>query len=130
MRGFRAGELGWRLPGDPEVRFLPVDIVNDARKIAENRHFVSINGATAVDLYGQVALPKRHAPEDVPRYYSLIDVAPFPRPPRPGAEVVSPTGAQYDHRHAIDLLDPEQQLPSGFDASDLRRLIRVLEREC
>lgn len=37
------------------VRFLPVEIVNDARLIAENRHFVSINGATAVDLYGQVA---------------------------------------------------------------------------
>lgn len=37
------------------VRFLPVDVVNDARHIARNRHFVSINGATAIDLYGQVA---------------------------------------------------------------------------
>ena len=37
------------------VRFLPVDIVNSADIIAENRDFVSINGATAVDLYGQVA---------------------------------------------------------------------------
>jgi acyl-CoA hydrolase len=37
------------------VRFLPVDVVNDARNIARNRHFVSINGATAIDLYGQVA---------------------------------------------------------------------------
>ena len=37
------------------VRFLPVDIVNSADVIAENRDFVSINGATAVDLYGQVA---------------------------------------------------------------------------
>ncbi|MFN7149242.1 MAG: acetyl-CoA hydrolase/transferase family protein [Microthrixaceae bacterium] len=37
------------------VRFLPVDIVNSADVIAENRDFVSINGATAIDLYGQVA---------------------------------------------------------------------------
>ncbi len=37
------------------MRFLPVDIVNSADVIAENRDFVSINGATAVDLYGQVA---------------------------------------------------------------------------
>ncbi|MCP4433886.1 MAG: 4-hydroxybutyrate CoA-transferase [Actinomycetia bacterium] len=54
---FAAGtpELYTWLDGNPEVRFLPVDIVNDARKIAANHHFVSINGATAVDLYGQVA---------------------------------------------------------------------------
>ena len=37
------------------VRFLPVDVVNSADIIAENRDFISINGATAVDLYGQVA---------------------------------------------------------------------------
>ena len=54
---FAAGtpELYEFLHENEEVRFLPVDIVNDARLIAENRHFVSINGATAVDLYGQVA---------------------------------------------------------------------------
>ncbi|MGI9577958.1 MAG: acetyl-CoA hydrolase/transferase family protein [Microthrixaceae bacterium] len=54
---FAAGtpELYEFLDENDEVRFLPVDIVNDARLIAENRHFVSINGATAVDLYGQVA---------------------------------------------------------------------------
>jgi len=37
------------------VRFLPVDVVNSADIIAENHDFISINGATAVDLYGQVA---------------------------------------------------------------------------
>ncbi len=54
---FAAGtpELYRWLHENDQVRFLPVDIVNDARLIAENRHFVSINGATAVDLYGQVA---------------------------------------------------------------------------
>ncbi len=38
-----------------DVRFLPVDIVNDAHLISTNHDFVSINGAMAVDLYGQVA---------------------------------------------------------------------------
>lgn len=54
---FAAGipELYEWLHENDAVRFLPVDIVNDARYIAENRDFVSINGATAIDLYGQVA---------------------------------------------------------------------------
>lgn len=54
---FAAGtpELYTWLHENDLVRFLPVDIVNDALNIAENHDFVSINGATAVDLYGQVA---------------------------------------------------------------------------
>jgi acyl CoA:acetate/3-ketoacid CoA transferase beta subunit len=54
---FAAGtpELYEWLDGNDLVRFLPVDVVNSADVIAENRHFVSINGATAVDLWGQVA---------------------------------------------------------------------------
>jgi acyl-CoA hydrolase len=48
-------ELYSWLHENDDVRFLPVDIVNDARYIARNHDFVSINGATAVDLYGQVA---------------------------------------------------------------------------
>jgi glycosyltransferase involved in cell wall biosynthesis len=28
--------------------------------------------------------------DDVPRYYSLIDIAPFPRPPNPVCDIVSP----------------------------------------
>jgi acyl-CoA hydrolase len=54
---FAAGipELYTWLHENPEVRFLPVDVVNDPRLISLNRKFVSINGAIAVDLYGQVA---------------------------------------------------------------------------
>lgn len=54
---FAAGtsELYEFLHENTEVRFLPVDVVNDSRLIAANRNFVSINGALAVDLYGQVA---------------------------------------------------------------------------
>jgi acyl-CoA hydrolase len=43
------------LDQNPDVRFLPVEVVNDAHVIASNERFVSINGATAIDLFGQVA---------------------------------------------------------------------------
>jgi acyl-CoA hydrolase len=43
------------LDGNHAVRFLPVDIVNAPDVIARNHDVVSINGALAVDLYGQVA---------------------------------------------------------------------------
>jgi acyl-CoA hydrolase len=36
------------------VRFLPVGVVNSAQVIADNNRLVSINGALAVDLFGQV----------------------------------------------------------------------------
>ncbi|MCZ7631546.1 MAG: 4-hydroxybutyrate CoA-transferase [Microthrixaceae bacterium] len=54
---FAAGcaELYEFLHENDEVRFLPVEIVNDSQMIATNRRFVSINGAMGVDLYGQVA---------------------------------------------------------------------------
>jgi len=39
---------------NPAVAFAPVDIVNDPTLIGRNRHFVSINGAISVDLYGQI----------------------------------------------------------------------------
>ncbi len=54
---FAAGsaELYRWLDGNDDVRVLPVDVVNDTRIISENRDFVSINGATAVDLWGQIA---------------------------------------------------------------------------
>ncbi len=54
---FAAGTLelyDW-LDENPAVRFLPVDAVNAPGVIARNREMVSINGALAVDLYGQVA---------------------------------------------------------------------------
>lgn len=43
------------LEDNEAVRFLPVGIVNDPGLAARNRRMVSINGALAVDLYGQVA---------------------------------------------------------------------------
>jgi acyl CoA:acetate/3-ketoacid CoA transferase beta subunit len=53
---FAAGEPSlyeW-LDGNRDVRFLPVGIVNSPDVIARNRNMVSINGAMAVDLSGQV----------------------------------------------------------------------------
>jgi acyl-CoA hydrolase len=49
-----SAELNRWLDENPEVAFLPVDVVNDPSIIARNRKFVSVNGALAVDLYGQV----------------------------------------------------------------------------
>lgn len=43
------------LDGNEEVRFLPVDRVNDPSMIAANRDMVTINGALLIDLEGQVA---------------------------------------------------------------------------
>ncbi len=47
-------ELYAWLDGNPEVRFLPVEVVNAPHVIARNHHMVSINGALAIDLFGQV----------------------------------------------------------------------------
>lgn len=57
ITSFAAGtpELYDWLHENHDVRFLPVRVVNSADVIAENVAFVSINGATAVDLFGQVA---------------------------------------------------------------------------
>jgi len=49
-----SSELYRWLDHNPEVAFLPVEVVNDPTVIGSNRRFVSINGAMAVDLYGQV----------------------------------------------------------------------------
>ena len=53
---FAAGsrELYKWMDHNPEVRMLPVAQVNDPAIIRRNRHMVSINGALAVDLSGQV----------------------------------------------------------------------------
>lgn len=48
-------ELYAWLDGNPDVRFLPVDVVNAPHAIARNYHVVSINSALEIDLYGQVA---------------------------------------------------------------------------
>lgn len=42
------------LDRNEEVCFLPVDVVNDPAVIAKNHDMVSINGALAIDLFGQV----------------------------------------------------------------------------
>jgi acyl-CoA hydrolase len=53
---FAAGtpELYEWLDGNDLVRFLPVEIVNSPEVISRNRRMVTINGALAVDLHGQV----------------------------------------------------------------------------
>lgn len=51
---FGSEELyGW-LDGNEEVAFLPVEVVNSPEVIARNRRMVSISGALAVDVHGQV----------------------------------------------------------------------------
>lgn len=54
---FAAGtrELYDWLDAQKAVRFLPVDMINTPEIIARNPRVVSINGALAVDLWGQVA---------------------------------------------------------------------------
>jgi acyl-CoA hydrolase len=53
---FAAGtlELYEWLDGNETVRFLPVEVVNSPEVIGRNHNMVTINGAIAVDLYGQV----------------------------------------------------------------------------
>ncbi len=43
------------IDGNDLVQFLPVDEVNDPRRIGEEPNFVSINGTLQVDLFGQCA---------------------------------------------------------------------------
>jgi acyl-CoA hydrolase len=53
---FAAGttELYEWLDGNEDVAFLPVDLVNSQEAIAKNRSMVTINGALAIDIQGQV----------------------------------------------------------------------------
>lgn len=53
---FAAGtaQLNEWLDGNEEVRFLPVSVVNSPDVITRNARMVTINGALAVDLHGQV----------------------------------------------------------------------------
>ncbi len=53
-------ELYEWLDGNELVRFLPVELVNAPDVIARNRRMVTINGALAVDLYGQVVADTLH----------------------------------------------------------------------
>jgi acyl-CoA hydrolase len=53
---FAAGteELYEWLDGNEDVAFLPVEVVNSPERIARNRETVTINGALAIDIHGQV----------------------------------------------------------------------------
>ncbi|HEX6117215.1 MAG TPA: acetyl-CoA hydrolase/transferase C-terminal domain-containing protein [Solirubrobacterales bacterium] len=53
---FAAGtaELYAWLDGNEDVAFLPVELVNSQEAIASNRSMVTINGALAIDIQGQV----------------------------------------------------------------------------
>lgn len=48
------------LDGNDEVRFVPVDVVNAPHTVSRNHDLVSINGALAIDLYGQIAADRVH----------------------------------------------------------------------
>lgn len=48
------------LDGNGDVRFLPVQFVNDPAIIRRNPRMVSINGALAIDLHGQVMADTLH----------------------------------------------------------------------
>lgn len=54
---FAAGtaELYSWLDGQEDVRFLPVDQINEPAIISRNRRMVSINGALSIDIAGQIA---------------------------------------------------------------------------
>jgi acyl-CoA hydrolase len=51
---FGTEELYAWLDGNQDVAFLPVDVVNNPDVIARNRGIVTINGALAIDIQGQV----------------------------------------------------------------------------
>jgi acyl-CoA hydrolase len=51
---FGSADLYAWLDGNSDVAFLPVEIVNSPEVIAANNDMVSINGALAIDIHGQV----------------------------------------------------------------------------
>jgi acyl-CoA hydrolase len=51
---FGSAELYTWLDGNSDVAFLPVEIVNSPEVISANNNMISVNGALAVDIQGQV----------------------------------------------------------------------------
>lgn len=51
---FGSPDLYAWLNDNPDVAFLPVEVVNAPEVIAANGHMVTINGALAIDIHGQV----------------------------------------------------------------------------
>jgi acyl-CoA hydrolase len=94
-------ELHTWLDGNTDVRFLPVDVVNAPHTIGRNASMVSINGALAIDLYGQVA-----ADRIADRQYSGIG----------GHEdFVAPSGLELEDRSLICM--PSTVTRDGVTAS-------------
>jgi acyl-CoA hydrolase len=109
-----------------DVVFLPVEVVNDPAIIARNRQMISINGALAIDLQGQVAADRLGAQQ-----YSgvgghedfLMGAAPsghgrtlvcLPSTARVGGERVSRIAAHFEPgtaitspRHHVDVVITE-----------------------
>jgi acyl-CoA hydrolase len=50
-----SAELYEWLDGNEQVAFLPVDVINSPEAIAKNRLMITVNGAIAIDIQGQVA---------------------------------------------------------------------------
>jgi acyl-CoA hydrolase len=57
---FGTAELYEWLDGNDQVAFLPVSVVNSPEAIARNRLAVTINGALAIDVHGQVVADTIH----------------------------------------------------------------------
>jgi len=78
---FSAGtrELYDWLDGREDVRFLPVDEVNPPAIVARNRKYVSINGALAVDLFGQIVADRvgRHQHSGIGGHLDFVSGAAF-----------------------------------------------------
>jgi len=130
---------GWLHERD-DVRFLPVDIVNDPSVIARNRRMFAINGALSIDLAGQVVADtisgRQHSGigghEDFVGGASLRSddrsAVCMPSTARVGKRVISRIQARLPHgsivttpRHQVDLVVSEHGV------ADLRGLT-VAER--
>jgi acyl-CoA hydrolase len=120
-------ELYSWLDRNPDVRFLPVDVVNAPHLVSANREIVSINGAIAVDLFGQVVADRING-----RQFSGIG----------GHEdFVAVSGLQLEDRSLVCLpstagADPEARLsritasvPAGATVTSPRHQVDVVVTE-
>ncbi len=119
-------ELYAWLDGCEEVRFLPVDFVNEPSIIAANRNMISINSALSLDLHGQVVADtidgRQHSGigghEDFTSGASLQSddrsLICLPSTVRPGGQVLSRIVARHPEgtvvttpRHQLDVVVTE-----------------------
>jgi acyl-CoA hydrolase len=130
---FGTKELHEWLHENEDVRFLPVDLVNDPTIIAANRNMIAINGGISVDLAGQVVadtiVGRQHSGigghEDFVSGASMESddrsMVCLPATAKVGGRVISRIQARLPlgsivttPRHAVDLVVTE------FGAADLR----------